>query len=111
MMDAKNVSGVLNLLQRTQELQQRSADLARTGDLESSSVTTKFSDDISNAIKDIKAIQQQSAETKTQFEYSSDIPITQVVLDSQKSSIAFEATLQIRNKVLKAYQDIMSMPV
>jgi flagellar hook-basal body complex protein FliE len=110
MMDAKNVSGVLSLLQRTQELQQQSADLARTGGLESSS-TTKFSEDISNAIKDINAIQQQSAETKVQFEYSNDIPITQVVLDSQKSSIAFEATLQIRNKVLKAYQDIMSMPV
>lgn len=111
MMDAKNVVGVLNLLQRTQELQQRSADLAKTGGLESSSFTTKFSEDISNAIKDVNAIQRQSTETKAQFEYSNDIPITQVVLDSQKSSIAFEATLQIRNKVLKAYQDIMSMPV
>jgi len=25
--------------------------------------------------------------------------------------VAFEATLQVRNKVLKAYQDVMSMPV
>jgi len=25
--------------------------------------------------------------------------------------LAFEATLQIRNKVLKAYEDIMNMPV
>ncbi|MEK9996613.1 MAG: flagellar hook-basal body complex protein FliE [Halieaceae bacterium] len=25
--------------------------------------------------------------------------------------MAFEATLQVRNKVLKAYQDVMSMPV
>jgi flagellar hook-basal body complex protein FliE len=29
----------------------------------------------------------------------------------QKSSLAFEATLQIRNKVLKAYEEIMNMPV
>jgi len=29
----------------------------------------------------------------------------------QKSSLAFEATLQIRNKVLKAYEDVMNMPV
>ena len=29
----------------------------------------------------------------------------------KKSSIAFEATLQVRNKVLKAYEEIMNMPV
>jgi len=29
----------------------------------------------------------------------------------QKSSLAFEATLQIRNKVLKAYEEIINMPV
>ena len=30
---------------------------------------------------------------------------------SGKSSLAFEATLQIRNKVLKAYEEIINMPV
>jgi flagellar hook-basal body complex protein FliE len=29
----------------------------------------------------------------------------------QKSSLSFEATLQVRNKVLKAYDDIINMPV
>jgi flagellar hook-basal body complex protein FliE len=33
------------------------------------------------------------------------------VLGMQKSSLAFEATLQVRNKVLKAYEDILNMPV
>jgi len=33
------------------------------------------------------------------------------LIDSQRASVAFEATLQVRNKVLKAYQDVMSMPV
>ena len=30
---------------------------------------------------------------------------------SGKSSLAFEATLQVRNKLLKAYEDVMNMPV
>jgi len=34
-----------------------------------------------------------------------------LVLKMQKSSLAFEATLQVRNKVLKAYEDVMNMPV
>ena len=39
------------------------------------------------------------------------MPLTDVVMNMQKSSLAFEATLQIRNKVLKAYEDIMNVPV
>jgi len=33
------------------------------------------------------------------------------MIASQKSSIAFEATVQVRNKVVEAYKEIMSMPV
>ena len=29
----------------------------------------------------------------------------------QKSSLSFEATMQVRNKVLRAYEEIMNMPV
>ena len=34
-----------------------------------------------------------------------------VMIARQKASIAFEATLQVRNKLLGAYKDVMSMPV
>jgi flagellar hook-basal body complex protein FliE len=37
--------------------------------------------------------------------------LTDVVLSMQKASLAFEATLQVRNKIMKAYEDIMNMPV
>jgi flagellar hook-basal body complex protein FliE len=37
--------------------------------------------------------------------------MTEVVLAMQKASLNFEATLQVRNKVLKAYEDILNMPV
>ena len=40
-----------------------------------------------------------------------DVPLTEVILEMQKSSLAFEATLQVRNKVLQAYEQIMNMPV
>ena len=45
------------------------------------------------------------------YERGEEIPLTDVVLAMQKSSLAFEATLQVRNKVLKAYEDIFNMPV
>ena len=45
------------------------------------------------------------------YDRGEDLPLTDVVLSMQKASIAFEATLQIRNKVIKAYEDIKNMPV
>ena len=47
----------------------------------------------------------------TTNERGEGVPLTDVVLSMQKSSLSFEATLQVRNKVLKAYEDILNMPV
>ena len=48
---------------------------------------------------------------KTAYEKGEDIPLTDVVLSMQRSSVAFEATLQIRNKMLRAYEEVLRMPV
>jgi flagellar hook-basal body complex protein FliE len=37
--------------------------------------------------------------------------IVSVMVERQKASIGFEATMQVRNKLLSAYRDIMNMPV
>ena len=37
--------------------------------------------------------------------------IAAVMLARQQASIGFQATVQVRNKLLAAYKDIMSMPV
>ncbi|BDU57541.1 flagellar hook-basal body complex protein FliE [Limnohabitans sp. MORI2] len=55
---------------------------------------------------DIKADALQEA-----YDRGEEVPLTEVVLSMQKSSLAFEATLQVRNKVMKAYEEIMNMPV
>ena len=39
---------------------------------------------------------------KNAYERGEDIPLTEVALSMQKASIGFEATLQVRNKLLKA---------
>jgi len=59
----------------------------------------------------VNASQQNSRALTEAYERGEDIPLTDVVLGMQKSSLSFEATLQVRNKVLKAYEDIMNMPV
>jgi flagellar hook-basal body complex protein FliE len=42
---------------------------------------------------------------------TSRLDLSQVMIAGQKSSIAFEATVQVRNKMVDAYKTIMNMPV
>ena len=68
-------------------------------------------DMVSGAIGQVNEAQAESRRLQEAYERGEDLPLADVVLGMQKSSIAFEATLQIRNKVLKAYEDILNMPV
>ncbi|MFZ9022865.1 MAG: flagellar hook-basal body complex protein FliE, partial [Litorivicinaceae bacterium] len=71
----------------------------------------KFNEAVRALVNSVNDAQMQSADMRAAFERGEDVPLTDVVLSMQKSSLAFEATLQVRNKVLKAYEDIMNMPV
>jgi flagellar hook-basal body complex protein FliE len=55
--------------------------------------------------------QTNASKLASSYERGEGVPLTDVVLSMQKSSLSFEATLQVRNKVLKAYEDILNMPV
>jgi flagellar hook-basal body complex protein FliE len=66
---------------------------------------------VTNALSSVNEIQETATSMSSAYLAGEDIPLTDVVLEMQKSSLAFEATLQVRNKVLEAYQQIMNMPV
>ncbi|MEW6444901.1 MAG: flagellar hook-basal body complex protein FliE [Pseudomonadota bacterium] len=64
------------------------------------------------AIDGVNDLQKTSRQLETRFEAGDrDVDLTQVMLADQKASLAFTAVSQVRNKLLTAYQDIMSMPV
>jgi flagellar hook-basal body complex protein FliE len=59
----------------------------------------------------VNAAQTDASAASAAYERGETSDIAGVMLARQKSSIAFEATLQVRNKLLSAYRDIMNMPV
>ena len=71
----------------------------------------EFADAVGMALKEVNAMKINSAASAAAYESGVDIPLSDVMVEMQKSSLAFEATLQVRNKVLKAYEDVMNMPV
>jgi flagellar hook-basal body complex protein FliE len=70
-----------------------------------------FGDLVRQSVDKVNANQMQATKIASAYERGEGVPLTDVVLSMQKSSLSFEATLQVRNKVLKAYEDILNMPV
>ena len=62
-------------------------------------------------MRNVNAQQTKASELSAAYERGDTSDIVQVMLERQKASIGFEATLQVRNKLLSAYRDIMNMPV
>ncbi|HZV58670.1 MAG TPA: flagellar hook-basal body complex protein FliE [Sphingobium sp.] len=70
-----------------------------------------FTSALRNALSEVNALQADSAAQAEAFERGETTDIAAVMLAKQQASIGFETTLQVRNKLLSAYKDIMSMPV
>ena len=70
-----------------------------------------FGDRISTAIKSVADSQTQSAQISKDFEIGRESDLSKVMVQQQVSSLGFQLTLNVRNKLLSAYKDIMNMPV
>ena len=109
MIDKTNMQGVMNVIRQAEMANSRAADMSLG--ISNEQQQSRFASDLLAAIRSVNATQMQAAATKTNFEASGDVNVTDVLIDSQRASVAFEATFEVRNKVLEAYKEVMSMPV
>ena len=70
-----------------------------------------FGDTLRNALSQVNDMQTQASTISEAYERGETTDIAAVMLARQQASIGFEATLQVRNRLLTAYKDIMNMPV
>ncbi|AGH82059.1 flagellar hook-basal body protein [Psychromonas sp. CNPT3] len=105
-----NNSALLNNLQLT-GLQNRGVD----SELSMPSMKSNapdFSQMLKQAIDNVNGLQQNTSSLRNSFEMGDpDVSLAQVMIASNKSGLAFDATVQIRNKMVEAYKEVMSMPV
>lgn len=66
---------------------------------------------MSDALKAVSAVRAEASAQSAAYERGDTQDLAQVMLARQKASLAFEATLQVRNRLLGAYKDVMSMPL
>lgn len=71
-----------------------------------------FSNMLKSALDDVNELQQTSGELKTKFTMGDpNVSLVDTMVAAQKAGLAFDATLQVRNKLVEAYKDIMNMPI
>jgi flagellar hook-basal body complex protein FliE len=70
-----------------------------------------FGDALRSALDSVNAKQSEAEQLGVQYQTGEVTDVAKVVLARQEAGIAFEGALQVRNKLLSAYQDIMRMGV
>jgi flagellar hook-basal body complex protein FliE len=70
-----------------------------------------FSAFLSDALEQVNQAQVESAKLADKFAAGQIEDIHQVMIASQKSSLMLQMTMQVRNKVIESYQEIMRMPL
>jgi flagellar hook-basal body complex protein FliE len=87
-------------------------DLGQPNAIQGNPSSDKFSDLLSQAIGTVNEMQLDSKNRAIAFEMGDkSLSLADVMVAKEKAGIAFEATIQVRNKVLDAYKQIMNMPV
>lgn len=73
---------------------------------------TGFQDALVQALQTTSSLQKESGRLSKEFQLeNSTASLEQTMLVGVKSNIAFQSTLQVRNRVVQAYTDILNMQV
>lgn len=70
-----------------------------------------FAGALKSALDGVNASQNKADALSAAYERGEVTDVAKVMLARQEAGVAFEATLQVRNRLLSAYQDIMRMGV
>ncbi|HBF49699.1 MAG TPA: flagellar hook-basal body complex protein FliE [Massilia sp.] len=71
-----------------------------------------FSDALKNSLQQVSNSQKTAEEMGQKFAMGDEsVSLSDTMIAMQKSSIAFQATVQVRNKLVSAYHEIMNMQV
>ncbi|MGN6356240.1 MAG: flagellar hook-basal body complex protein FliE [Novosphingobium sp.] len=99
------------LIDKSQVLQQLHAPETVQAPAQGSGPAGGFADALKSALDGVNSTQQNADNVTAAYERGEVTDVAKVMLARQEAGVAFEATLQVRNRLLSAYQDIMRMGV
>lgn len=71
-----------------------------------------FGDALGSALRKVNGLQAETRSLQSAFERGDpNADLARVMVAAQASSVAFRATVEVRNRLVQAYQDVMNMPL
>jgi flagellar hook-basal body complex protein FliE len=105
-MDTKGIDQLLTQLNAAAAMAGGKADAAPAAG------AANFADALKGAIEQVNSSQQGADKMAQDFQLGQpDANVQDVMISLQKASLSFQTMVQVRNKLVAAYQDVMNMQV
>ncbi len=66
---------------------------------------------LEQAVEHVNDLQMEADQLRADYETGATDDLAGVMIASQKSSLAFQGLMQVRNRVVSAYESVFNMPV
>lgn len=110
--DIRSLRSQMNQNQRVEQDQSVRGRIDGPRQIDQTQETPSFNDMLGKAVNTVNDVQKNASELRTAYDMGDpNVDITRVMIAAQKSSVSFEALTQVRNRVVKAYESIMNMPI
>lgn len=87
-------------------------ELSQNAQISAQDKVGSFEQLLKDAFENVNNLQNEASNMQTRFDTGDrSVSLADVMLASQKSSISFEATIQVRNKLIEAYKTISQMQI
>jgi flagellar hook-basal body complex protein FliE len=106
-MDSKGIDQMLSMLRATS-----AAASGRAGEAQSPDRGSDFAQVLQTSIAQVNQTQQQAEAMAANFAAGNSTEnLHEVMIELQKANISFQEMIQVRNKLVSAYHDVMNMQV
>ncbi|WP_263768686.1 flagellar hook-basal body complex protein FliE [Propionivibrio soli] len=106
-MDTKGIDQMLSVLRAT-----AAQASGRTAEAPATEGSSDFAKILENSIAQVNQTQQQAEDMAAKFAAGdSTANLHEVMISLQKANLSFQEMVQVRNKLVTAYNDVMNMSV
>ena len=70
-----------------------------------------FSSMLGQMVSEVNAKQQVSGQMVNALQSGQNVPLHQAVISMEEASVSFQLLVQVRNKLLESYQEVMRMQI
>lgn len=109
-METTGIDRMLSQLRTAAALAARKPEAAKNA--EPAAPKADFADALKASLNEVSRVQNESVKLSRDFTMGDpNTNLQDVMISMQKSTIAFQQTIQVRNKLVQAYHEIMNMQV